>query len=221
MKKVLIFFLIISTIHNISLAIEYSAIYAELSPKNNKPSVDIFGKAMIGFEKLKSENRIGNTDIITIIDLSLPSTKRRLWIIDLKQKKVVENSLVAHGKNSGQLNAKFFSNTIGSYQSSLGFYITGKTYYGKHGLSLYLNGVETAINDKAKERAIVIHGAPYVSQEFIDEYGRLGRSFGCPAVPVSKHKTIIDRIKNGSCLFIYFPDKYYLNNSQYITSIGD
>ena len=129
--------------------------------------------------------------------------------------------MVAHGKNTGGLLAKNFSNTIGSKQSSLGFYITGNTYTGKHGLSLYLNGIEPNINDNAKERAIVIHGASYVSQDFISENGRLGRSFGCPAVPVSKHKTIINTIKNGSCLFMYYPSAYYFDHSQFVDSDGD
>lgn len=221
MRTTVIFLLIISTMRCLSADMEYAEVFENITPKNNKPTYEVFMKAVTGFEKLKQENELTNTDIITIIDLSLPSTKKRLWIINLKEKKVVENSLVAHGKNTGDLFARNFSNTIGSKQSSLGFYVTGNTYTGKHGLSLYLYGVEPDINDNAKERAIVLHGASYVSQDFIIQNGRLGRSFGCPAVPVSKHKTIINTIKNGACLFIYYPSPNYLNHSQFIVSDED
>lgn len=221
MKAIALILLIFSWLNCLSGDSDYAEIYRNISPKNNKPSLESFEKAMIGFDKLKQEHTLNNPNIITIIDLSLPSTKKRLWIINLKEKRIIENSLVAHGRNTGNLYAEKFSNTIGSKQSSLGYYITGGTYHGNHGLSLYLNGVEPGINDKAKERLIVMHGAPYVSQDFIHEYGRLGRSFGCPAVPVSKHRTIINTIKNGSCLFIYHPSKNYMEHSQFITSDGD
>jgi hypothetical protein len=115
--------------------------------------------------------------------------------------------------------AENFSNTPGSYASSPGFYTTGETYIGKHGLSLTLDGLEMGINDKARARAIVMHGADYVSPDFIRNYGRLGRSYGCPAVPVELSKDIIQTIKGGSCLFIYVPEKSYTSNSQIISKI--
>jgi hypothetical protein len=116
--------------------------------------------------------------------------------------------------------AEKFSNKPGSNASSPGFYSTGETYMGKHGLSLALVGLETGINDKARERAIVLHGADYVSDDFIRKYGRLGRSLGCPAVPVELSKDIIQTIKGGSCLFIYVPQISYTSNSQIITKIA-
>jgi hypothetical protein len=162
---------------------------------------------------------VSRPDVITIIDFSLPSDKERLWVIDLIQEKVLYRCLVSHGRNSGELMAENFSNTPGSNASSPGFYSTGETYIGKHGLSLALDGLETGINDKARERAIVMHGADYVSSDFIRNNGRLGRSLGCPAVPVKFSKEIIQTIKGGTCLFIYVPKTSYTSNSQIISKI--
>jgi hypothetical protein len=127
--------------------------------------------------------------------------------------------LVAHGKNTGELYAEKFSNISGSYTSSLGFYSTGDTYHGGHGLSLFLDGVEDGINDKARERAIVIHGADYVTEAFIKQNGRLGRSFGCPSLPPEINEEVIQTISGGSCLFIYADDKEYLSKSSFIKSL--
>ena len=171
---------------------DYKSLYDSITTETNKPGFAIFEMAMYGYDKLNEEGKLTQKNVITIVDFSIPSSKRRLWVIDLNQKKVIVHSLVAHGKNTGNKSADKFSNKAGSNQSSLGFYITGNSYHGKHGLSLYLDGMEKGINDKARERAIVIHGAGYVSREFINKYGRLGRSFGCPAVPVLKTKTIIN-----------------------------
>ena len=157
--------------------------------------------------------------MITIIDFSLPSDKERLWVLDLIHGKVLFHCLVSHGRNSGELMAEHFSNTPGSCASSPGFYTTGETYIGKHGLSLTLDGLETGINDKARARTIVMHGADYVSTDFIRKYGRLGRSFGCPAVPEELSKEIIQTIKDGSCLFIYVPKTSYTSNSPIIKKI--
>lgn len=169
-----------------------------------------------GYQELLNKNLLGDKNLLTLIDFSLSSKKRRLWIINLETKKIVEHSLVAHGKNSGQEFAKSFSNKPQSFQSSLGFYVTGETYHGKHGLSLYLHGVEEGFNDNALDRSIVIHGAKYVSFEFIEKHGRLGRSHGCPALPKTKHKRIIQLISQKTCLFIYFPSDRYLNNSNLV-----
>ena len=130
-------------------------------------------------------------------------------------------SLVAHGRNSGELYARAFSNKMNSHQSSLGFYATGATYTGKHGLSLKLHGLENNINDQSEPRAIVVHGADYVSDAYAKKYGRIGRSFGCPALPLDNYKDLIKRIAGGSCLFIYYPDKAYFKNTQLITNHGD
>jgi hypothetical protein len=148
---------------------------------------------------------MASNKIITIIDFSLPSTARRLWTINMVTGEILFNTLVAHGKNTGQNIAEKFSNIPQSYQSSLGFYLTDQVYTGKHGHSLRLKGLEKNINDKAWERAIVIHGADYVSESFIKAHGRLGRSHGCPAIPPELTDDFIRTIKEGSLLFIYHP----------------
>ncbi len=166
------------------------------------PEYDSFSKAIDGFEVLKEKQIIQN-NILTIIDFDLPSTQKRLWVIDMDENKVLFHSLVAHGKNSGELLAQSFSNENESFKSSLGFFVTNETYQGAHGLSLKLDGLEKDKNNNARNRAIVIHGADYVSEGFIREHNRLGRSFGCPALPLELTKSIISTIKNKSCLFIH------------------
>jgi len=183
------------------------------------PAPDLLRLALSGYDLLKQEEFINRPEVITIIDFSLPSTKERLWVIDLFQAKVLFHSLVSHGRNSGELMAEKFSNIPGSFTSSPGFYTTGETYFGRHGLSLKLNGLEKGINDKARERAIVMHGADYVAPEFIRKHGRLGRSHGCPAVPTQLSKEIIETIKDGTCLFIYVPKESYTANSPIISKI--
>jgi hypothetical protein len=183
------------------------------------PPLHLLQTALAGYELLVEEKSINRPEVITIIDFSLQSDRERLWVIDLHQGKVLYHCLVSHGRNSGELVAENFSNTPGSYESSPGFYVTGETYIGRHGLSLTLDGLETGINDKARARAIVIHGADYVSDDFIRAHGRLGRSQGCPAVPVELSEDIIKTIKGGSCLFIYAPIPGYKSNSQIIRKI--
>jgi len=180
------------------------------------PSLKLLQTALEGFEILVKEHSVRRTEVITIIDFSLPSDKERLWVLDLVGGRILFHCLVSHGRNSGDLMAEKFSNTPGSNSSSPGFYTTAETYIGKHGLSLALDGLETGINDKARERAIVLHGADYVSTDFIKNYGRLGRSLGCPAVPEALSKEIIETIKGGSCLFIYVPQGNYTSNSHII-----
>jgi hypothetical protein len=139
-------------------------------------------------------------------------------VIDLHDKKLIYKCLVAHGRNSGENTADSYSNEQESLKSSLGFYITKETYTGKNGYSLRLEGLEKGINDNAMAREIVIHGADYVSEEFIKKNGRLGRSWGCPALPAGLSKEIIDKISNGSCLFIYADDKFYKENSIFLNN---
>jgi hypothetical protein len=158
------------------------------------------------FEKRISEFLpLTQNSIVTFIDFSLPGTAKRLWTIDLETGNVLFNTLVAHGRNSGNNHAEKFSNIPQSYQSSLGFYLTDSPYVGKHGNSLRLKGLETNLNDKAWDRAIVVHGADYVSDSFIKMHGRLGRSHGCPAVPLDVTDELIRVIKKGSLMFIYHP----------------
>jgi hypothetical protein len=190
---------------------EIRLIYQDCGLKD-KLSFDIFELAMIGQQKI---SEIQNKKIITIIDFSKPSTRERLFVIDIVNKQVLYETLVAHGKNSGENNTESFSNNSESLKSCLGFFLTAETFYGKHGYSLILDGLEPGINDNARRRSIVIHGANYVSQNFIQQYGRLGRSWGCPALPESISKEIIDMISHGSCLFIYGDDLDYLNKSKF------
>lgn len=194
-------------------------IYFPPADSSDFPPLTLLKTALAGYEILVKDKSISRPDIITIIDFSLQSDRERLWVIDLKQGKVLFHCLVSHGRNSGELKANNFSNIPGSYESSPGFYATGETYIGKHGLSLTLDGLESGINDKARARAIVIHGADYVSDEFIRNHGRLGRSLGCPAVPVELSEDIIKAIKGGSCLFIYAPQPGYTSKSPVLSRI--
>lgn len=195
-----------------------TAIYSALGFENiNKLNPDVFYKAYLGFNNLKKAGQLSeDAHLLTICDFSLSSTQKRLWVIDLNETKVVYNSLVAHGKNTGEEYAQKFSNTESSLQSSLGFYITESTYNGSNGYSLKLLGMDAGYNDAALQRAIVMHGADYVSEDFIKNQKRLGRSWGCPAVPRALAQPIINTIKEKSCLFIYYPDEQYLSSSKWL-----
>lgn len=182
-----------------------------------KLNPEVFEKAYLGFENLKKAGKMmENSNLLTIADFSLSSTEERLWVIDVAEKKVLFNSLVAHGKNTGEEFAQKFSNIESSYQSSLGFYITESSYNGSNGYSLKLIGMDDGFNDAALQRAIVMHGADYVSENFIKSQKRLGRSWGCPAVPRELAQPIINTIKNNNCLFIYYPDQQYLSSSKWL-----
>ncbi|HUQ65554.1 MAG TPA: murein L,D-transpeptidase catalytic domain family protein [Flavitalea sp.] len=173
-----------------------------------------FQYAWRGYLNLYEKGKITNAGYFSIADFSQSSRNKRLYIIDLQEMKLFMNTYVAHGRNSGGEFAQTFSNRPESLKSSLGFYITGSTYKGVHGLSLQINGIEKGINDKAWSRKIVIHGAEYVGDNYIVDNPFIGRSYGCPAVPASERDTIINSIKEGSCLFIYYPSKLYLNRSK-------
>lgn len=185
----------------------------------NKLNPEVFYKAFLGFENLKKAGKLpAASHLLTVCDFSLSSTEKRLWVIDLNNHKILFNSLVAHGKNTGDEFAQKFSNTESSYQSSLGFYITESTYNGNNGYSLKLLGMDSGYNDAALHRAIVMHGADYVSEDFIKSQHRIGRSWGCPAVPRALAEPIINSIKGKNCLFIYYPDNQYLSNSEWLKS---
>jgi hypothetical protein len=176
------------------------------------PSLPVLELALNGYAQLQDKLK---KPLLTVIDYSLPSTQKRLWIIDLAQQKILLHTVVAHGRNSGALLAEKFSNRPESYQSSLGFFQTGEAYQGKHGYSLRLDGLETGINDQARARAIVIHGADYAKEMVAATAGRLGRSLGCPAVPPDLSTPLIKLIKEGSLLFIYGKDPNYLRMSKF------
>jgi hypothetical protein len=180
------------------------------------PSREGFIEALKGFTKLKEKGLI-TKNILTLIDFSMSSNTKRLWVIDLNSNVVLFNSLVAHGRNTGEEFANSFSNASQSFKSSLGFYATGEIYRGKHGNSLKLDGLENGINSNARERAVVIHGADYVSDSFIQNNKRLGRSLGCPAIPMALTDKIISIIKDKSCLFIYYPSSSYKVASRLIS----
>ncbi len=166
-----------------------------------------------GQQYMDDKNLLSRDGIIAICDFSQSSKKKRLYIIDTKNYKVLMNTYVAHGKNTGLDQAQRFSNVPESLQSSLGFYVTKGTYIGKHGLSLKLEGVERGFNDKAEERAVVMHGADYIGDHRLSS-PYMGRSFGCPAVPQEQSEKVINLLKNGTCLFIYHPTKQYLHGSK-------
>lgn len=187
--------------------------YTEIGLEKTGLSRDVFDLALKGYNNLLKKRLVRNKNILTVIDFSKPSNQKRLYVIDLKRKKVLVQSLVAHGRNSGFEYATNFSNEIDSHKSSLGFYITMNTYSGEHGYALKLKGCEKGFNNRAFDRAIVMHGSEYVTEQFLKSRGYLGRSFGCPALPEKINKKVIDVIKNGSCLFLYHPTKKYLLTS--------
>ncbi|MCP4120393.1 MAG: murein L,D-transpeptidase catalytic domain family protein [Bacteroidetes bacterium] len=177
-----------------------------------------FRYAMQGYYSLLEQNKITSDSKLTIIDFTLPSNMERMAVYEVSNNQLLLTSLVAHGRNSGNIMATQFSNIPQSYQSSLGFYLTAETYIGKHGYSLRLDGLEHGVNDKARDRAVVIHGADYATSAFIEKHGRLGRSYGCPSLPPSESTAIIDQIKDDQVLFIYAEDEAYLSNSGLLNS---
>lgn len=180
----------------------FLSVYEAIQPgRFTLPDYSCFVAALKGYESLSQKGLIRNA-MLTVIDFNLPSSEERLWVIDMDKLEVVCQSLVAHGKNSGELYASQFSDLNESNKSSLGFYLTGETYNGVHGQALKLDGLERGKNGNARDRAIVMHGADYVSYDFIRAHNRLGRSQGCPALPLELTSKIIGKIKNGSCLFI-------------------
>lgn len=189
-----------------------------LNRKYDLPSTDILNYALSGYQRILNKKDLSEDKPLTVIDYSLPSTQKRLWVIEMESGEIIHHGFVSHGRNSGELTAKKFSNINSSYMSSLGFYLTGETYQGKHGYSLRLDGLEAGFNDKARERAIVIHGAAYAEEEFIEQTGRLGRSLGCPALPQEETELVIDLIKEQSILFIYGDDQNYLKRSNILNS---
>ena len=176
-----------------------------------------FEQAIVGYHTIDAKNK----NIITLIDFTKPSTQKRLFVLNIEQKEIVFASHVAHGKNSGDNYAVSFSNKSGSNKSSLGFYLTGETYEGRNGYSLILNGLEKNINDKARQRSIVIHAADYCDPEEAVHCGRLGRSWGCPALPNDLNEPIINAIKGGTLLFIYADNQDYLAKSPILKKSSD
>lgn len=195
-----------------------SNIYYEMDLEDSGLSRKAFESAWIGYYKLRKKGLLRKSSVLSICDFSQSSSNQRLYVIDVRNRKVLYRTYVAHGINSGEEYANAFSNQMESCKSSLGFYITKKTYTGVNGMSLRIEGVEKGFNDNAAKRAIVIHGATYVSQRILRKYGVMGTTFGCPAIPAEMTNQIIPVVKNGSCWFIYYPSKKYLANSPVLNS---
>jgi hypothetical protein len=192
-------------------------LYRDLNVEEQGLRYEVFEKAMTGYLNLQHEGRLAaNKQFLTVVDFDLPSTKKRLWVLDVAARQVKFHTLVAHGHNSGENVATSFSNQNESNMSSLGFYVTQDEYVGKHGRSLKLSGVDEGFNTNAMARSVVMHGAEYVSEDFIRQYGRLGRSLGCPAVPMDQKDQIIEAINGGTCLFLNGPDQSY--SSKYLNT---
>jgi len=189
------------------------SLYDSLHLDSSGLSREAFDYATKGWQKLVDQGMVVNSSVLAIADFSQPSSNKRLYILDLKNYKLLFHTLVAHGRNSGKDMAVAFSNKMSSNMSSPGFYVTGDTYSGKHGYSLKLNGVEKGINDNAYNRAIVVHGADYVNETLAAKQGYIGRSLGCPAISTREAQPIINTIRNNSCFFIYEPGSDYTQHS--------
>ncbi|MEA2325386.1 MAG: hypothetical protein QOE68_345 [Thermoanaerobaculia bacterium] len=180
---------------------------------------DVLKLALAAATRAEDSGLIPNRNLLTVIDYSLPSSEPRLFIFDLAKHKLLFRELVAHGKTCGGNIANFFSNSPGSLATSLGLFVTADTYNGGNGYSLRLRGLEEGVNDMAWDRAIVLHGASYVSNEAVKVLGRLGRSWGCPAVRAEISQQIIDTIRGGSPVFAYYPDQRWLSTSAFLKQV--
>ncbi|KTC97996.1 hypothetical protein Lery_1050 [Legionella erythra] len=186
-----------------------------LSRKAPQLNKKVLKMALSAYKKASAKGAV-KKPVLTVIDYSLPSYKQRMWIFDLRKERLLYNTYVAHGKNSGMDVPRHFSNRPSSKETSLGTYVTRDTYYGSKGLSLNLQGLERGFNDNAYSRRVVIHGAWYVEPDFIKRAGRAGRSWGCPSIAKTLARPVINTIKGGSVVFAYYPDHYYLSHSGYV-----
>jgi len=177
---------------------------------------DVFEMALAAASCAQRAGAVDQPATLTVIDYSLPSTAKRMWVYDLRSQTLLYEELVSHGQGSGENMANRFSNVPNSYQTSLGLFVTAEPYMGKNGYSLRLDGLEAGVNDRARERAIVVHGAPYVSSQFASTNGRLGRSQGCPAVRNDIARDLIDTVKGGGLVFAYAKDPAWLRSSAYL-----
>jgi hypothetical protein len=197
-----------------ALAMESNMLYDEMSLGEMGLAKKAFEYAYRGYKNLIDRGLVTRQNILSVIDFSQSSRNKRLYIIDIASKSLLINTFVAHGRNSGKEFATSFSNSMSSLKSSLGFYLTEGTYFGEHGLSLKIDGLERGINDNAEKRAVVVHGADYLGDDYLSGNPFCGRSWGCPAVPSQLSADIINMIKDGTVLFIYHPSKQYLSKSR-------
>lgn len=183
-------------------------------------NADVLRLALQASRCATASGAVANPATLTIIDYSKASVEPRLWVLDLRSRALVYEELVSHGQGSGGNLATKFSNTPESHQTSIGLYVTDETYVGRNGYSLRLDGLDKGFNDRARERAIVMHGAPYVNASISRSLGRLGRSHGCPAVRDAVARELLDRVKGGSLVFAYYPDAEWLRSSKFFSNCG-
>lgn len=188
---------------------------AELQLAAPDASPEVLGSALQAMQ-CAAGNGMPASRRLAVIDYSLPSSTPRLWVFDLETRRLLFRELVAHGRNTGELMATRFSNDLDSRTSSLGLFRTLDTYQGSNGYSLRMQGLEPGFNDRAEERAIVMHGAPYVTEDHVRRFGRIGRSWGCPAVRLGVARQIIDTLKGGQFVFSWYPDSQWLHASRYL-----
>ena len=198
------------------VALEAAQLYEEMQLRDSGLNEKALEYALIGYHRLIKRHLLRKTDVLSVCDFSQPSSSKRMYVLDLQNRRVLYRTYVAHGMGSGREYANSFSNVPDSYKSSLGFYVTRETYFGSNGLSLRIIGMERGFNDKANARSIVIHGANYVSERVLHKYGVMGTTFGCPAVPEEMANQIIPVLKNGTCFFIFYPSRRYLTASKMI-----
>ena len=184
---------------------------SQKAPQLNKKVLKL---ALAAYQKATAKGAV-KKQVLTVIDYSLPSSKQRMWIFDVNNERLLYNTYVAHGQNSGMTTPNHFSNKTSSKATSLGTYVTRDTYMGSKGISLNLQGLEKGFNDNAYNRRVVIHGAWYVEPDFIKKSGRAGRSWGCPSIAQTIAKPVINTIKGGSVVFAYYPDRNYLSHTGY------
>lgn len=203
-----------SLVNSKSLNEDIASLYSSLKLQQIGLSKQAFEYAYKGYRRLLKKQIISKEGYLVICDFSQSSNNKRLYLVDMVNNEVLLNTYVAHGRNSGGEFANRFSNRMQSLQSSLGFYVTQNTYYGEHGLSLRMRGLEPGYNDKAYRRRVVVHGADYIGNPWLERNNYMGRSYGCPAIPENESNFLINTIKNGSCIFIYHPSKNYLKGSK-------
>jgi hypothetical protein len=197
-----------------SLHEDIDILYSSLKLQQKGLSKKAFEYACKGYRRLLKKRVISEAGYLVICDFSQSSNNKRLYLVDMINNEVLLNTYVAHGRNSGGEYATRFSNKMKSFQSSLGFYVTQSTYYGEHGLSLRMRGLEAGYNEKAGKRRIVVHGADYIGDPWLKQNNYMGRSYGCPSIPEKESNFLINTIKKGSCIFIYHPSKSYLKGSK-------
>ena len=195
------------------ITLEAAGMFEEMQLQDSGLNEKALEYALIGYHRLLRKGVLHRKDVLSICDFSQSSSLRRMYVIDVENRKLLYRTYVAHGINSGEEYANSFSNMPESNKSSLGFYVTRNAYFGSNGLSLRIDGVDRGFNNMASERNIVIHGAPYVSERILHKYGVMGTTLGCPAIPTELTNEIIPALENGSCFFIYYPSKKYLSQS--------